>query len=41
LADLIFIDNPVGTGYSYVDDDRLFTHSIRDIAADLLSWAKV
>ncbi|XP_066387759.1 serine carboxypeptidase-like 51 [Miscanthus floridulus] len=26
-ADLIFVDNPVGTGYSYVEDDSLFVTS--------------
>ncbi|CAD6343392.1 unnamed protein product [Miscanthus lutarioriparius] len=34
-ADLIFVDNPVGTGYSYVEDDCLFVTSDWQQAADM------
>ncbi|ONL98666.1 Serine carboxypeptidase-like 51 [Zea mays] len=34
-ADLIFVDNPVGTGYSYVEDDSLFVTSDWQQAADM------
>jgi serine carboxypeptidase 1 len=38
-ADLLFIDNPVGTGFSYVNNGA-YTTNIDEIAADLLNWAK-
>ncbi|KAG8063155.1 hypothetical protein GUJ93_ZPchr0003g17267 [Zizania palustris] len=34
-ADLIFVDNPVGTGYSYVEDDALLVTTDGEAAADL------
>ncbi|CAL0329048.1 unnamed protein product [Lupinus luteus] len=34
-ADLLFVDNPVGTGYSYVDDDDLYVKTDEDAATDL------
>lgn len=39
-ADLMFIDNPVGTGFSYVSDGTSYTHNVQEIAADLLSFFK-
>uniref|UniRef100_A0A0N4Z187 Retinoid-inducible serine carboxypeptidase n=1 Tax=Parastrongyloides trichosuri TaxID=131310 RepID=A0A0N4Z187_PARTI len=40
LADLVFVDNPVGSGFSYTDNDAAFTTNVNEIANDLLSWAK-
>lgn len=37
LASLLFIDNPVGTGYSYVESDDAYTTDVQMIAADLLT----
>ncbi|XP_064406187.1 retinoid-inducible serine carboxypeptidase-like isoform X3 [Halichondria panicea] len=37
VANILFIDNPVGTGYSYVDDDSAYTTDVAEIAKDLLS----
>lgn len=34
---VLFVDNPVGTGYSYVDDDKLLTTNVTEIAQDLLT----
>ncbi|XP_039143512.1 LOW QUALITY PROTEIN: serine carboxypeptidase-like 51 [Dioscorea cayenensis subsp. rotundata] len=39
-ADLLFVDNPVGTGYSYVEDDSLFVKSDVDAANDLTTLLK-
>uniref|UniRef100_A0A0E0D1M3 Carboxypeptidase n=1 Tax=Oryza meridionalis TaxID=40149 RepID=A0A0E0D1M3_9ORYZ len=36
-ADLIFVDNPVGTGYSYVEDDALLVTTDGEAAADLVA----
>ncbi|XP_064406192.1 retinoid-inducible serine carboxypeptidase-like isoform X2 [Halichondria panicea] len=36
-TNILFIDNPVGTGYSYVDDDSAYTTDVAEIAKDLLS----
>lgn len=36
-ANLLFVDNPVGTGFSYVDDASLFTTNNDQIARDLVS----
>lgn len=36
-ANLLFVDNPVGTGYSYVVNDTLFTTTEDEIAADLVT----
>ncbi|TKR69490.1 hypothetical protein L596_021642 [Steinernema carpocapsae] len=38
-ADLVFIDNPVGTGFSYVDSNDKLTTNVQQIGQDLLSWA--
>lgn len=37
---VLFIDNPVGTGFSYVDDFSLLTKSNAEIADDLLAFMK-
>ncbi|XP_022140747.1 serine carboxypeptidase-like 51 isoform X1 [Momordica charantia] len=34
-ADLLFVDNPVGTGYSYVEDTGEFAKGDEDAAADM------
>lgn len=39
-ASLLFIDNPVGTGYSYTEDDSAFTTNVAEISADLLTLMK-
>lgn len=37
VANLLFIDNPVGTGFSYVDNVEALTTNISQIANDLLT----
>ncbi|KAF8039525.1 hypothetical protein BT93_B1903 [Corymbia citriodora subsp. variegata] len=34
-ADLLFVDNPVGTGYSFVEDQELFVKTDEEAATDL------
>jgi serine carboxypeptidase 1 len=34
-ADLLFVDNPVGTGYSFVEDQKLFVKTDDEAATDL------
>ncbi|TKY48582.1 Serine carboxypeptidase 51 [Spatholobus suberectus] len=34
-ADLLFVDNPVGTGYSYVEDSNLYAKTDEEAATDL------
>jgi len=36
-ANLLFIDNPVGAGFSYVDDESAFTTNVTQIAEDLFT----
>ncbi|KAL1827727.1 hypothetical protein DCAR_0206916 [Daucus carota subsp. sativus] len=36
-ADLLFVDNPVGTGYSFVEDDASFAKTDEEAAADLIT----
>jgi hypothetical protein len=36
-ANILFVDNPVGTGYSYVDDNSGYTTNEDQIAADLVT----
>uniref|UniRef100_A0A914P687 Serine carboxypeptidase n=1 Tax=Panagrolaimus davidi TaxID=227884 RepID=A0A914P687_9BILA len=40
IADLVFVDNPVGAGFSYVDSDTAFTTNVKQIGEDLMTWAK-
>ncbi|XP_020115209.1 serine carboxypeptidase-like 51 isoform X2 [Ananas comosus] len=39
-ADLLFVDNPVGTGYSFVEDTGLFVTSDEEAAIDLTTLLK-
>ena len=39
-ANVLFIDNPVGTGYSYVTDNSAYTTNVEEIASDLLTFMK-
>lgn len=39
-ASLLFIDNPVGTGFSYATADDGFTTDVGQIAKDLLTTFK-
>lgn len=37
---VLFVDNPVGTGFSYVDDERYLTTDNKQIALDLVALLK-
>jgi len=37
VASILFIDNPVGTGFSYVTKDSAFTTDVHQIAQDLMT----
>ncbi|URE43242.1 serine carboxypeptidase-like [Musa troglodytarum] len=39
-ADLLFVDNPVGTGYSFVEDESLFVRTDWEAATDLTTLLK-
>lgn len=39
-ASLLFVDNPVGTGFSYVDEQKYFTHDVAGIASDMMGVLK-
>ncbi|THU54118.1 hypothetical protein C4D60_Mb10t21640 [Musa balbisiana] len=39
-ADLLFVDNPVGTGYSFVEDESLFVKTDWEAATDLTTLLK-
>ncbi|MFS8007258.1 putative carboxypeptidase C [Helianthus anomalus] len=39
-ADLMFVDSPVGTGFSYVEDDKLFVKTDEESARDLTTLLK-
>jgi len=39
-ANILFVDNPVGTGYSYVDSDDAYTTTTEEIAEDLYTLMK-
>jgi serine carboxypeptidase 1 len=39
-ANVLFIDNPVGSGYSYVDNPALFTTDVQQITDDLLTFIR-
>jgi serine carboxypeptidase 1 len=34
-ASVLFVDNPVGAGYSYVDDSSAYTRDVAEITSDL------
>jgi serine carboxypeptidase 1 len=40
VADLVFVDNPVGTGFSYVDQLSALTSDVQQISNDLMAWAR-
>ncbi|KAI3796844.1 hypothetical protein L1987_39530 [Smallanthus sonchifolius] len=40
MADIMFVDSPVGTGFSYVEDDKLFVKTDVDAATDLTTLLK-
>jgi serine carboxypeptidase 1 len=37
-GDLLFVDSPVGTGYSYVTDNSAYTENVDEIAKDLVDF---
>lgn len=37
-ANILFVDNPVGTGYSYCESDEAFTTDVDEIATDLVAF---
>ena len=37
MANVLFVDNPVGTGYSYVTEDSAYTTDVDGIATDLMT----
>ncbi|KAJ8622823.1 hypothetical protein MRB53_031352 [Persea americana] len=39
-ADILFVDNPVGAGFSYVEDESLFVSSDEEAATDLTTLLK-
>ena len=39
-ASLLFVDNPVGAGFRFVDDDGAYTTDVDQIAQDLLTLYK-
>ncbi|XP_065898511.1 retinoid-inducible serine carboxypeptidase-like isoform X2 [Dysidea avara] len=39
-ANILFVDNPVGTGFSYVTSKNLLTTSVVEISLDLLAFLK-
>nr|KAJ0186249.1 hypothetical protein LSAT_V11C900501050 [Lactuca sativa] len=39
-ADLLFVDSPVGTGYSYVEDGSLFVNTDLEAATDVITLLK-
>jgi len=40
IANVLFVDNPVGSGYSYVTNSNAYTTDIQDIANDMVSLLK-
>ncbi|PAV90047.1 hypothetical protein WR25_07667 [Diploscapter pachys] len=40
VADMVYVDNPVGAGFSYVDANSALTKNITDIGNDLLAWLR-
>ena len=39
VGDLVFVDNPVGTGFSYVESLNAYSQNNQQIGADLVAWA--
>lgn len=37
---MVYVDNPVGAGFSYVDEDGAFTKNVAEIGQDLLAWLR-
>lgn len=37
---MVYVDNPVGAGFSYVDDKSAYTTEITQIGKDLLAWLR-
>ena len=35
---MVYVDNPVGSGFSYVDDESALTTNVAQIGQDLLAW---
>ncbi len=40
-ANLLFIDSPVGTGYSYVQDESFIPDNMQQICADIINMLRV
>jgi len=41
-ASVLFVDNPVGAGFSYVNESMAnYTHNIREITDDLMSFIRL
>lgn len=39
-ASLLFVDNPVGTGFSYVDKDGMYAKDLAMVASDMMVLLK-
>lgn len=39
FANVLFVDNPVGTGFSYVDTDS-YVHELKDMADQMILFLK-
>lgn len=39
-ASILFVDNPVGTGFSYVDDCSLFAKNLTTVVSDMMVFLK-
>ncbi len=37
---MVYVDNPVGAGFSYVDTSSAYTTNVTEIGQDLLAWAR-
>jgi serine carboxypeptidase 1 len=40
-ANLLFIDAPIGAGFSYTDRSTLYSTNIDEMSADLLTFVKI
>lgn len=38
---LLFVDNPVGTGFSYTEDERGYVRNMADVANDLYAFLEL